>query len=78
MNNKFIKPLYDEGGFAGIPARVKNAFATGRYDAVVLFFIDAFGWRFFERFQDSPFNAWQNREPSRSSLRNFPPQHRHM
>lgn len=55
MNQEFVKPRYDEGGFAGIPAKVKNAFASGRYDAVVLFFIDAFGWRFFEKFQDAPF-----------------------
>lgn len=55
MNPEFIKPRYDEGGFAGIPDRVKSAFASGNYDAVVLFFIDAFGWRFFERFQDAQF-----------------------
>jgi predicted AlkP superfamily pyrophosphatase or phosphodiesterase len=55
MNPDFIKPRYDEGGFAGIPARVKNAFVSGNYDAVVLFLIDGFGWRFFERFQDSAF-----------------------
>ena len=55
MNPSFAKPRYDEGGFAGIPARVMNAFASGKYDAVVLFFIDAFGWRFFEKFQDAPF-----------------------
>ena len=55
MNPSFVKPRYDQGGFAGIPARVKNAFASGKYDAVVLFFIDAFGWRFFEKFQDAPF-----------------------
>jgi predicted AlkP superfamily pyrophosphatase or phosphodiesterase len=55
MNETFVKPRYDEGGFAGIPARIENAFASGNYDAVVLFLIDGFGWRFFERFQDSPF-----------------------
>ncbi len=55
MNNTFIKPRYDSGGFAGIPNRIKNAFASKKYDAVVLFFIDAFGWRFYERFQDAPF-----------------------
>jgi predicted AlkP superfamily pyrophosphatase or phosphodiesterase len=55
MNPEFVKPRYDEGGFAGIPTKVKNAFASGKYDAVVLFFIDAFGWRFFEKFQDTPF-----------------------
>ncbi|HET6821800.1 MAG TPA: alkaline phosphatase family protein [Anaerolineales bacterium] len=55
MNPDFIKPRYDEGGFAGIPDRIKSAFASGEYDAVVLFLVDGFGWRFFERFQDAPF-----------------------
>lgn len=55
LNPSFVKPRYDFGGFAGIPARIENAFASKKYDAVVLFFVDAFGWRFFERFQDSPF-----------------------
>jgi predicted AlkP superfamily pyrophosphatase or phosphodiesterase len=55
MNPDFIKPRYDEGGFAGIPDRIKNAFASREYDAVVLFLVDGFGWRFFERFQDAPF-----------------------
>jgi predicted AlkP superfamily pyrophosphatase or phosphodiesterase len=55
LNSQFIKPRYDEGGFASLPSRVKNAFASGKYDAVVLFLIDGFGWRFFERFQDAAF-----------------------
>jgi predicted AlkP superfamily pyrophosphatase or phosphodiesterase len=55
MNPDFVKPRYDEGGFAGIPDRIKGAFASGNYDAVVLFLIDGFGWRFFERFQDALF-----------------------
>lgn len=55
MHPSFIKPRYDSGGFAGIPNRVKEAFASKQYDAVVLFFVDAFGWRFYERFQDAPF-----------------------
>jgi len=55
MNQEFIKPLYDEGGFAGIPNRITNAFTSGNYDVVVLFLVDGFGWRFFERFQDAPF-----------------------
>src|SRR5512138_1304496 len=55
LHSQFIKPRYDEGGFAGIPTRIQNAFATDQYDAVVLFLIDGFGWRFFERFQDAPF-----------------------
>jgi predicted AlkP superfamily pyrophosphatase or phosphodiesterase len=55
MNPEFIKPRYDEGGFAGIPGRIRDAFSSNNYDAVVLFLVDAFGWRFFERFQDAPF-----------------------
>jgi predicted AlkP superfamily pyrophosphatase or phosphodiesterase len=55
VNPEFIKPRYDEGGFAGIPTRLKDAFMSGKYDAVVLFLVDAFGWRFFERFQDAAF-----------------------
>jgi predicted AlkP superfamily pyrophosphatase or phosphodiesterase len=55
LNDDFVKPRYDSSGFAGIPERIKNAFASGKYDAVVLFLVDAFGWRFYERFQDAPF-----------------------
>jgi predicted AlkP superfamily pyrophosphatase or phosphodiesterase len=55
VNPDFIKPRYDEGGFAGIPTRLKDAFMSGKYDAVVLFLVDAFGWRFFERFQEAAF-----------------------
>ena len=54
-NEGFIKPRYGSGGFAGIPTRVKEAFASKKYDAVVLFLVDAFGWQFFERFQDAAF-----------------------
>jgi len=55
MNPEFVWPRYDSGGFAGIPDRVQDAFASGKYDAVALFLVDGFGWRFFERFQDTPF-----------------------
>jgi len=55
MNEHFIKPRYDSGGFAGIPNRITDAFKSNKYDAVVLFLVDAFGWRFFERFQEAPF-----------------------
>jgi predicted AlkP superfamily pyrophosphatase or phosphodiesterase len=54
LNSTFVKPRYDIGGFAGIPDRIKAAFGAGKYDAVVLFLVDGFGWRFFERFQESP------------------------
>lgn len=55
MNPEFVKPRYDAGGFAGIPKRILNAFSSGEYEAVVLFLVDGFGWRFYERFQDEPF-----------------------
>lgn len=55
MNPAFLKPRYDTGGFAGVPNRIKEAFASGSYDVVVLFLVDGFGWRFFDRFQDAPF-----------------------
>ena len=51
----FVKPRYDAGGFAGIPARIHDACSSGAYDAVVLFLVDGFGWRFFEKFQETPF-----------------------
>jgi predicted AlkP superfamily pyrophosphatase or phosphodiesterase len=53
--SSFIKPSYDSGGFAGIPARIREDCASGRYDAVVLFLVDGFGWRFFDKYQDMPF-----------------------
>jgi predicted AlkP superfamily pyrophosphatase or phosphodiesterase len=55
MNPTFIKPRYDSGGYAGIPNRITEAFASKNYDAVVLFLVDGFGWRFYERFQDTAF-----------------------
>ncbi|MFN4292757.1 MAG: alkaline phosphatase family protein [Thermoflexales bacterium] len=60
----FIRPLYDSYCFANLPATIYRALtgegAPGlpddvfgdlprRYDAVVLFFVDGFGWRYFER-----------------------------
>jgi len=51
----FVKPSYDSGGFAGLPARIREHCTSGKYDAVVLFLVDGFGWRFFEKFQDEPF-----------------------
>jgi len=56
MNTEhFIKPHYNQSGFAGIPTSIWDAFTQGTYDTVILFLIDSFGWRFFERFQDEPF-----------------------
>jgi hypothetical protein len=67
----FIKPHYNGAAcFANIPQTVKYLL-TGqaapalppelfggllqRYEQVILLFIDAFGWRFFEKYQDHPF-----------------------
>ena len=56
MNTGFVKPRYDSGGFASLPQCITDLFtAPQKYDAVVLFLIDGFGWRFFEKFQDAPF-----------------------
>jgi predicted AlkP superfamily pyrophosphatase or phosphodiesterase len=55
MNDHFIKPFYDSRGFAGIQARIREYCASGVYNAVVLFLVDGFGWRFFEKFQETTF-----------------------
>jgi hypothetical protein len=55
MEKNFIKPRYDAGGFASIPHKIKTLLSANHYDAVVLFLIDGFGWRFFEKFQDATF-----------------------
>ncbi len=68
LSDRFVKPRYDNGGFAGIPNRVKAAFASGQYDAVVLFLVDGLGWRFIERFQDAPFLKRLAREGSVEKL----------
>jgi len=63
----FVQPLYDTYNFAGLPRQIQY-FLTGlggpglaapafaglrtRYDAVVLMYIDALGWRFYEQFKD--------------------------
>lgn len=61
------RPLYDSYCFANIPATITHLLTgeghsalpadvfeglSAPFDKVVLFFIDAFGWRFFERFGD--------------------------
>jgi predicted AlkP superfamily pyrophosphatase or phosphodiesterase len=55
METNFINPSYDAGGFASLPKRISENLSGGRYDAVVLFLIDGFGWRFFEKYQEMPF-----------------------
>ncbi len=55
MEPNFIRPRYDSGGFASLPRYILELLSANRYDAVVLFLIDAFGWRFFDKFQAEPF-----------------------
>lgn len=69
ISDQFIRPLYDDYGFTQIPQTVRFClgaserkgvpFGPGdalyqQYDAVVLLFVDAFGWRFFEQYADHP------------------------
>lgn len=54
LHPTFIQPRYDEGGFAHLPGFIMRQFAKKRYDQIVFFFIDGFGWRFFETFQQHP------------------------
>lgn len=67
FSQQFSRPLYDSYCFANIPPTIEFLL-TGkgisalpldvftdlptRYDKVILLFIDAFGWRFFERYAD--------------------------
>lgn len=64
----FIKPLYESYCFSNIPQTIKNILlhqtkkalpedvlpnTTRQYDKVVVFLIDGFGWRFFEKYKNS-------------------------
>src|SRR5437588_12848220 len=65
FSQQSVKPLYDSYCFSNIPQTVEflltgegqsalpldvfGALPT-KYNKVVLFFVDAFGWRFFERY----------------------------
>ena len=62
----FRKPLYDSYCFSNIPGTIEKILVgsselgqlpasvvdTKQYDKVILFFVDAFGWRFFEKYKD--------------------------
>lgn len=66
LNDNIGKPLYDSYGFSQIPQLIQHVL-TGqgelglpatvlgdlpqRYDKVILVFVDAFGWRFFQQYQ---------------------------
>jgi hypothetical protein len=69
MKSSFVKPAYGSHCFSDLPATVsywltgqgqppleRDALGTfaRRYDTVIFFFIDAFGWRFFEQFHAHP------------------------
>lgn len=65
FSQRFVKPCYDSYSFSNLPAAISFLLTGGdpgalpldvygqlptRYRNVVFFFIDAFGWRFFERY----------------------------
>jgi predicted AlkP superfamily pyrophosphatase or phosphodiesterase len=68
FSKDFRKPLYDSYNFANIPGTIEHALLgdsdlrmlpmevlgsePGSFDKVVLLFVDAFGWRFFDRYKD--------------------------
>jgi predicted AlkP superfamily pyrophosphatase or phosphodiesterase len=66
----FTKPLYEGYAFAQLPQTIRCLLTDDRrrgipfgpredlydkYDTVILFFIDAFGWRFADRYMEHPF-----------------------
>lgn len=71
FSSGFIKPLYDTYCFSNIPQTIKNILIpenkialpkdilgnkTDKYDKVILFLIDGFGWGFFDKYKkDFPF-----------------------
>lgn len=67
FSQRFVKPLYDSYCFANLPQAIEymltgeghsalpqDVFTNlpSRYNKVILFFVDAFGWRFFERYAE--------------------------
>ena len=71
FSTQFVRPIYAGYGFAQIPQTIRYCLTDSqqkgvpfgerddlyqKYDAVVLLFVDAFGWRFFENYHErSPF-----------------------
>ena len=67
FSQRFVRPLYDSYCFSNLPATI-DFLLTGqkspmlpldvlgnlptKYNTVIFFFIDAFGWRFFERYAE--------------------------
>jgi predicted AlkP superfamily pyrophosphatase or phosphodiesterase len=67
FSQRFVRPLYNSYCFANLPATIQylltgvkqnmlplDVFGTlpTRYNKVVLFFVDAFGWRFFDQYAE--------------------------
>lgn len=64
FDSHFCRPLYDTYGFSKIPGTIKHllgipsktlpqdCFHSGKYDTVLLFLIDAFGWKYFETYAE--------------------------
>lgn len=67
FSSRFVKPCYNTYCFANLPSTVKFLLTGNgqsalpldvfgnlptRYDKVIFFFIDAFGWKFFERYAE--------------------------
>src|SRR2546425_9724707 len=67
FSQRFVKPLFDSYCFSNIPQTIESLLTgqvksslpldvfTGmptKYNKIILFFIDGFGWRFFERCAD--------------------------
>ena len=57
MHPNFVKPRYDQGGFADLPARVQRIFESEQAQTVIFFFLDGFGWRFYQQFKEHPLFA---------------------
>ena len=64
FGKKFVKPLYDSYCFSNIPMTIqsllgvtkntglpKDVLPEGRYKKVVFILIDAFGWKFFDKYK---------------------------
>lgn len=67
-SSNFIKPRYNDRCFADLPATILHLLTgtgqpalnpavlgelSSRYDTVILFFVDGFGWRFYEKYRDA-------------------------
>ena len=55
MNPNFVKPRYDNGGFASLPARIQQVFKEDKVKTLLFFFLDGFGWRFYQEYKEHPF-----------------------